>query len=208
MARIDVWPAVFAERKSLVADLADLPADGWDKQSLCTQWTVRDVLAHMTATAKITPPLFFAKMAANGFSFAKLQAKDIAAERGGSSADTLAGFKSVAESTKRPPGPIDTMLGETIVHSEDIRRALGIKHDYPPEALTQVADFFKASNLIIGTKRRIDGLTLRATDVTWTHGSGPEVSGPMLPLLMAMTGRKPALDDLSGDGVAILRTRP
>jgi uncharacterized protein (TIGR03083 family) len=100
------------------------------------------------------------------------------------------------------------MLGETIIHSEDIRRPLGIKHDYPADALIQVADFFKTSNLIIGTKRRIDGLTLRATDATWSHGTGPEVSGPMLSLVMAMTGRKPALEDLSGEGVATLRDRP
>jgi hypothetical protein len=30
----------------------------------------------------------------------------------------------------------------------------------------------------------------------------------MLSLLMAMTGRKPVLQDLSGDGVATLRERP
>jgi len=48
---------------------------------------------------------------------------------------------------------------------------------------------------------------LRATDVDWTHGSGPEVTGPAHSLLMAMTGRKDALADLSGDGVDTLRSR-
>jgi hypothetical protein len=98
-------------------------------------------------------------------------------------------------------------LGETIVHSEDIRRRLGIKHDYPAEAVVRVADFFKGSNLLIGSKRRIDGLTLRATDAEWSHGTGPEVSGPILSLVMAMAGRKAALDDLSGEGVSTLRSR-
>jgi hypothetical protein len=37
--------------------------------------------------------------------------------------------------------------------------------------------------------------------------SGPEVSGPIMPLVMVMTGRKAALDDLTGDGVDTLRTR-
>jgi uncharacterized protein (TIGR03083 family) len=208
MARIDPWPVIFSERKALAGDLAGIDDDGWRLASLDTEWTVQDALAHMTATAKITPPLFFAKMLGNGFSFAKMQAKDIAAERGASPAETLTRFTGIAESTKRPPGPVDTMLGETIVHSEDIRRPLGIKHDYPVDALTQVADFFKGSNLIIGTKRRIDGLALRATDATWSHGTGPEVSGPMLSLVLAMTGRKPALEDLSGDGVSELRARP
>jgi uncharacterized protein (TIGR03083 family) len=208
MARTDPWPVVFAERKTLADDLASVDDSGWQLASLSTAWTVQDALAHMTATAKITPPLFFAKMLGNGFSFSKMQAKDIAAERGTSPAETLARFQDIIESTKRPPGPADTMLGETIIHAEDIRRPLGIKHDYPVEALTRVADFFKGSNLIIGTKRRIDGLALHATDATWSHGSGPEVSGPMLSLVMAMTGRQPALEDLSGDGVAVLRSRP
>jgi len=95
-----------------------------------------------------------------------------------------------------------------LVHAQDIRRPLGIRHEYPMGAVVRVADFFKGSNLIIGTKRRIDGVALRATDTEWSHGTGPELSGPMLSLLMAMTGRKAALADLSGDGVATLKARP
>jgi hypothetical protein len=71
-----------------------------------------------------------------------------------------------------------------------------------------VADFFKNSNLIIGTKRRIEGLTLQATDADWSHGTGPRVSGSMIALVMAMTGRKAAIDELTGDGVATLQARP
>jgi hypothetical protein len=56
-------------------------------------------------------------------------------------------------------------------------------------------------------KRRVDGVTLRATDADWRHGSGPEVSGPAIAPVMAMAGRKAALDDLTGDGVAVLRER-
>lgn len=207
MARIDVWPVIFAERTSLAADLQGTEGSKWDTASLCNQWTVRDVIAHMTATAKITPLSFFGKMAGSGFRFAKMQAKDIAAERGTSPVDTLSLFKAIETSTKRPPGPADTMLGEVLIHSEDVRRPLGIKHSYPAEALVQAADFFKGSNLIIGTKSRIAGLSLRATDMTWTHGSGPEVAGTMLDLLMSMTGRKAAMEDLTGEGAAILRTR-
>jgi hypothetical protein len=75
------------------------------------------------------------------------------------------------------------------------------------QAVVQVADFYKGSNLIIGTKRRIAGLKLRATDTDWSAGTGPEVAGPMLTLLVAMTGRKVAPGELSGDGVATLAAR-
>jgi hypothetical protein len=69
------------------------------------------------------------------------------------------------------------------------------------------ADLYKGSNLLVGSRSRIAGLTLRATDADWSHGTGPEVSGPILSLVMAMTGRKQADDDLAGDGVATLRSR-
>jgi uncharacterized protein (TIGR03083 family) len=205
---MDIWPVIHAERKALASDLGSLQGDQWSTTSLCTEWTVRDVLAHMTATAKMSPPAFFVKLAGSGFNFGKLQSKDIAAEKGASPADTLAGFGAIVTSTGHPPGPPDTMLGETIVHSEDIRRALGLRHAYPPEAVVQAANFFKGSNLIIGTKRRISGLKLRATDAEWSTGDGPEVTGPILALLMAMTGRKPATSELTGEGVKTLAGRP
>jgi uncharacterized protein (TIGR03083 family) len=203
----DVWPTIHSERKALAADLDGLSAKAWDTPSLCDGWTVRDVVAHMTAATKLSGPKFFGTLIGSGFSFEKVQAKGIAANRGASPDETLTNFKAQLDSTGRPPGPVETMLGETIVHSEDIRRPLNLPHTYPTEAIVRTTDFFKKSNLIIGTKRRIAGLTLQATDAEWQHGSGPSVEGPILDLLLAMTGRKAALDSLTGDGVATLRSR-
>ena len=176
MEKTDIWPVIHAERKALAADLQGLTDDQWSDASLCGRWTVRDVTAHMTATAKITPPAFFAKLAASGFKLERLQDKDIAVQRGSSPADTLARFEAVVTSVKHPPGPVESWLGETIVHSEDIRRPLGIRHEYPADAVRRVADFYAGSNLIIGAKRRIDGLTLRATDAP-----GPTAAGRRRP---------------------------
>jgi uncharacterized protein (TIGR03083 family) len=203
----NVWPTIHTERKALAADLDGLATNEWDTPSLCGGWTVRDVVAHMTAATKINGPKFFGKLIGSGFSFERVQNKGIAAERGSTPADTLAHFKAQIDSTGRPPGPVETMLGETVVHSEDVRRPLGIRHTYPTDTVVQLANFFKGSNLIIGTKKRIAGLTLQATDADWRHGEGPTVEGPILDLLMAMTGRKPALDTVNGDGVATLRSR-
>jgi hypothetical protein len=99
-------------------------------------------------------------------------------------------------------------LGETVVHGEDVFRAVGGYRDHPAEHLVALADFYSNSNALIGSKTRIDGVTLRATDADWKHGTGPELSGPMIALVMAMTGRKPALADLSGEGVDVLSSRP
>ena len=204
---MDTWPTIHAERNALATDLREVTGEQWDTPSLCSQWTVRDVLAHMTSAATLTPPAFFAKLISSGFSFDKVQESGVAAQRGSSPADTMAHFEGVLTSVKHPPGPNTTWLGETIVHSEDIRRPLGITHSYPAEAVVAVADFYTGSNLLIGSKRRITGLALLATDAEWSHGTGPEVAGPILALVMAMTGRTAALDDLTGDGVATLRTR-
>jgi uncharacterized protein (TIGR03083 family) len=207
MGNADTWPVIHAERKALAADLAGLTPAQWPARSLCGEWTVQDVTAHLTATAKIIPPVFFAKLARSGFNFQRFQDRDIAVERGSSPEDTLARFEAIVTSVKHPPGPADTWLGETIVHAEDIRRPLGIGHDYPVDAVVRIATFFAGSNLLIGAKRRIEGVTLRATDTGWSHGTGPEVAGPVLALVLAMTGRQVALDDLRGEGVATLRSR-
>jgi uncharacterized protein (TIGR03083 family) len=196
------------ERAALVTDLEGLDDAGWATVSLCTDWSVRDVLAHMTATAKMTPPKFFAKLAASGFRFNAMTAKEIKEETAGTTEQGLAEFRSLLDATNHPPGPVEAMLGEAIIHGEDIRRPLGIKRDYPVEVVIRVADFFKGSNLLIGAKSRIAGLTLKADNAEWSTGSGPEVTGPVISLVMAMTGRKAALDDLSGDGLETLRGRP
>jgi uncharacterized protein (TIGR03083 family) len=204
---MDTWPTIHAERRALAADMQTVTGDQWDTPSLCADWTVRDVLAHMTSTGTLTPPSFIGKLISSGFSFDKVQESGVAAQRGSSPAETLAHFEGVADSVKHPPGPNATWLGEVIVHAEDIRRPLGIKHSYPNDAVVAVARFYQGSNMLIGSKRRISGLTLQATDAEWSHGTGPEVAGPILSLVLAMTGRAAALDDLTGDGVATLRTR-
>jgi len=202
-----MWDTIHSERRALAADLQHLAQSQWSTPSLCAEWTVRDVLAHMTATARMGQAQFIGKFAAAGFNFKRMQLKDIAAETGGSPSETLDRFKSVVNSSKHPPGPADTWLGEVFVHSEDIRRPLNIQHDYPLDAAVQVANFYKNSNLLIGTKTRITGLRLRATDVDWSHGDGPEIAGPIVSLIVAMTGRKATLDDLAGEGLALLRSR-
>ncbi len=198
------WPLIRAERVALIADLEDVSDPQWSTQSLCSAWTVRDVLAHMTTTAKMTPGRFFGKFAGTGFQFNAMNEKGVKQELGATPADTLARFKAQLDRTTAPPGPLDAMVGEIVIHSQDIRRPLGIAHTYQPEALTLVGDFVIRGNLLLGGKRRSTGLTLVATDVDWTRGSGPEVRGPLASIILALTGRKAGLADLTGDGVAIL----
>lgn len=99
------------------------------------------------------------------------------------------------------------MLGETLVHGEDIRRPLGLRRDHPVEAVTRVAAYYQGSDQVVVARSRVAGLRLVADDGPFTSGTGPLVSGPTLALVMAMTGRTACCDDLDGEGVELLRSR-
>ena len=203
----DMWSVIATERGALADDLDGIDDAAWETRSLCEAWTVRDAVAHMIATAEMTPPTFLGKMIGSGFDFQKMTAKEIADKRESSPAAELEHLRAVRDRPTAPPGPRTSWLGETIVHAEDVRRPLGLSHSYPMDAVVAVADFYQGSNILIGSKKRIAGVTLKATDTDWAHGSGPAAEGPMVSLLLAMTGRKAALEDLTGDGVETLRGR-
>jgi uncharacterized protein (TIGR03083 family) len=205
--RSGVWPLVHAERAALAADLADLTDQQWATQSLCTGFTVRQVLAHLTAGASLNPLRWLAGVIRCRFDFDKMVAMRLAEQLGATPAETLARFRGIVTSTVKAPVPPAAMLGETIVHAEDIRRPLGIHRDYPITALSQVADYYQGSDRVVLAKGRIVGLRLRAGDGPFATGSGPLVSGSTLALIMAMTGRVTFCDELGGDGVATLRAR-
>jgi uncharacterized protein (TIGR03083 family) len=204
---IDIWPLVHAERTALAADLADLTGEQWATPSLCTGLTVREVLAHLIAGASLNPVRWLAGVIRCRFDFDQQVAMRLAEQLGATPADTIDRFRSVLTSTTKPPVPTVAMLGETIVHAQDIRLPLGIRHDYPIGTLTRLAEYYQGSDLPVLTRTRIKGLRLVATDGPFTTGSGPLVSGTTLALIMAMAGRGAYCDELQGDGAATLRER-
>ena len=203
----DIWATIAAERGTLANDLAGLTPSQWDTPSLCSGWTVRDIVAHLSATASLNPGTFFLAMLKSGFNFDRFANSQIAKHRGTDSAATLGEFRGLQNSTSAPPGPKTSWLGEVVIHGADVRRPLGIPHTYAPGAVREVIDFYKGSNMLIGSKNRIAGLALSATDHDWQHGQGEEVEGPLLSLLLATTGRAAACDDLIGPGAPTLRSR-
>ncbi|MEU4559377.1 hypothetical protein AB0F72_13400 [Actinoplanes sp. NPDC023936] len=60
--------------------------------------------------------------------------------------------------------------------------------------------------MISDERRRMADL-VEATDMDWSWGSGPLIRGTAEAVMLALTGRRAALADLSGDGVAELRSR-
>ena len=202
-----LWALVHAERAALAADLADLTDQQWTTPSLCTWFTVRQVLAHLTATASLNPVRWLAAVIRCRFDFDKMVAMQLAEQLGATPDETLRRFRGVLTSTTKAPLPTVAVLGEAIVHAEDIRRPLGIHRDYPITTITRLACYYQRSDLVVPARRRITGLRLEASDGPFTTGSGPLVSGSTLALIMAMTGRAAYGDELDGDGAATLRAR-
>lgn len=204
---MDTWRLVAIERARLVSALAELTDADWQAASLCQGWQARDVLAHIVSTAEMTPGRFLGGMVRNGFRFNQMTARDVRDYGANGVRALLPRLVESITSTKHPPGPVDTMLLETVVHGDDIAFPLGKAIDHSEEALVGAAEFGRTAQPLVGCRKRIAGLRLTATDVDWTTGDGPDVSGPLNVLLLAMCGRKPAMAALDGAGVAILQQR-
>jgi uncharacterized protein (TIGR03083 family) len=204
----EIWKNIHAERAALADTLTGLNTIQWNTMSWCDSWSVHKLTGHVVAASEQTFANFYKELAIAGFNFDRFTDRGAQKVATASSEELVARLRARLTTTNRPPAPVMAMLGEIVVHGDDIRRPLGLVHHCPQAALTAVADSWKNSNLLIGSKRRIAGVALRATDAPWSHGEGPLVQGPLQSLVLAMTGRKGAYADLSGEGLALLTSRP
>jgi uncharacterized protein (TIGR03083 family) len=195
------------ERQDFADLLSQLAPAQWDQASLCERWRVRDVVAHVVSYDELKPWAVVRRMARAGF--IPSRANDIGA----------------AEYASRTPGQLTDLMRACIpprgltagfggmialvdgmIHQQDIRRPLGIPRDIPERRLRAVLDYSLTVPAVRGA-RRTRQVRLIATDLDWTHGSGPEVTGPAEALLMIMARRPDALNQLHGAGKTILAQR-
>jgi uncharacterized protein (TIGR03083 family) len=203
----DFMPMVHAERAALGDYLDSLTPEQWSAPTWCDKWNVQELVAHLTAAGNITAPHFFAGFVKAGFNFDKTVDADLRKYAAGTPANVKARYDAIITSNRRPPGPAYVALGEVMVHGEDIQRALGTKGEHPEDHLVTLAELYKKTGGPLRAKKRIAGLKLQATDVDWSTGEGPEVTGPCMSLILGMVGRIHALDDCEGAGVEALRAR-
>lgn len=196
-------------RTALYTDLEKLDDGDWATTTVCDPWTVRHLVAHMTALGNQTVPNFFGGFIKSGFNFDKFVDRDLQKYDSGSNADVLAGFEKTLSSTKKPPAPKYIPLGEYMCHGEDIRAAVGNRgtYAYSDEQISALGPSYAKTKAPLDGKRRAEGLRLVASDSEWRLGDGPEVTGPGVDLILAMVGRPYALDNLDGEGLDTLRSR-
>lgn len=204
----EIWAVVHAERRRLVDDLTGLDAGSWVTASLCPGWDVHDVLAHLVDTARTTRLRFVRDLVMARFDFDRANEAGIARERHRDPAQTLAALREVADLTRTPPADLTTRLVEAIVHGEDIRRPLGMAGDYPVSAIADALGYQLRTRASMGGGReRAAGLLLVATDIGRSWGTGAEVTGSALDLLLAVSGRPVPGDALVGEGAGRLQPK-
>lgn len=203
-----VWVGVQDERRALRADLAGLPPDAWSEPSLCPGWDVHDVVAHLIDTAKTTRWGFVRRMIAVRFDFDRDNEVGIERERREHPSATLAEFDRIIGARDTPPAPSATRLMEAVVHGEDIRRPLGIRRDYPVARVLPALRYQISTKAAMGGGReRAAGFRLEASDADFSSGTGPEVRGTALALLLATSGRPVEAGELFGSGAAAFGRR-
>jgi uncharacterized protein (TIGR03083 family) len=202
----DVKAMTRAEGEALVEYLRSVPTESWTASTVCDPWTVKHLVAHLTALSNQTVPNFLRRMVTTGFNFQKVVEGDLQKYLGeqGSMIDALE--SSIANPTT-PKMLNHVALGEFMCHGEDIRRAFGDRGEHPSAHVAELGPVYVKQGKPLQAKARTQGLSLRATDGEFTWGDGPEVAGPGIDLIMAMTGRFEALDHCEGDGVKLMRSR-
>lgn len=204
---VTAWSLIHDARNSLASTIGDLTPEQWTTPSLCAGWTVGALAAHLLASAEQTPARFLGGMVRHGFRFGALMEHDVRARADLDPGQVAARLRLRTTTTNKPPAPTVAMLGEVVVHGEDLRRPLGLAGPVDKEAADACLELYSGANFPVGGKRRVHGLRLTSNDTAWSHGDGPEVIGPAMSLLLAITGREVGLADLSGDGVPALRAR-
>jgi uncharacterized protein (TIGR03083 family) len=194
-----------AERADLAEFLATLTPTEWEAPSLCSKWTVKDVVAHVIS---------YEELGAMGLLKRFAKGRIVRANQAGVDEFATLSPQQLLEFLRnhRTPKGLTAGFGGMIalvdgtIHHQDIRRSLHRPRTIPTDRLERVLGLVPG-NPRLGAGRRIRGLGLRATDIDWAHGRGPEVTGPGEALLMAMAGRPAALADLDGSGRDTLAER-
>lgn len=206
---MDPWDHMGEDRRASADYLATLSPGEWNTSSWCDEWMVEDVAAHLLVSPTMSKGQIFFSFLSSGFNLDKMSAKLVGRMTAEMSLDQIvAATRDTAGEQSAPPGlkPLG-VLAEVLAHSNDISFAVGRPLSLPVEHHVVGLDYLKDVQPVLGCKKRIEGLGLKATDADWSTGAGPLVAGDVGHLLSAMTGRAAALAGLTGDGVEIMAGR-
>lgn len=193
------WRTLAKARNDFADMLDGLSEEQLEAQSLCDRWRTVDVAGHLVSLIETSPMALvmgYAKNRHDPDSFVAETAIDFGDNKG---AAALAESLRAHASKRLRPFSEASMVADTAVHTQDIRRPLGLTDPLDPEVLRMSLDHS------IGdfTKGREIPLRFVANDIDWSAGVGEEVHGTGEALLMALNGRDVSAE-LAGPGVELL----
>jgi uncharacterized protein (TIGR03083 family) len=202
------WAVIAGQRRALAQLVDGRPAEVWERPSVCSEWRIRDVVAHVALTPRSPNigAILLAGVRAGG-DFDGVNRDMARAYAARTPAQLLADIRDTADSRRKPAiTTLDNLLFDVLVHVQDVALPLGIEYSMPLDAAREGVERVWRMGWPFWAKRKLRGLRLEATDVDWTVGNGPAVRGPAQALLLLLTGRDAAaLPALDGAGVARLR---
>ena len=199
------WRHIDTERAALADVLAGLPDDRWRVPSLCTDWTVRDVAAHLALSHSGVRELLGASVR-SGFRY-RAMVRDTAIRCPLTHEQIVDRLRSFVGSRRTVPMVSEKEpLLDVLVHTQDICLPLGLEHPMPTDAAVVALErvVWWSRRFPIGPRLR--GVHLVATDVAWEAGSGRRVEGPVQWLLLAAAGRSIAHTHLRGAAETFVHT--
>jgi uncharacterized protein (TIGR03083 family) len=202
----DEWE-IAAEARRSFADMIDgLTEEQLGAPTLCEEWTPREVAGHVSSFIRMSLPTMMFSMGKAGFNVDKAWNANARKYSAGSIADVTDLIRQGAEKRSAIKSfPAELTTADVVVHTQDVRRPLGLDGAPTEAMLCDALDFCTAHDkrkLLIDPDM-VDRLRLEATDLDWSWGSGELVSGPAEAILLALNGRDTSAE-LTGPGVTEL----
>ncbi|MDF2966838.1 MAG: hypothetical protein K0Q93_616 [Nocardioidaceae bacterium] len=205
-----LFALVAVERRRAADMFAALDEQQLASPSLCSAWSARDMAGHLALPFAVSLPKVMVGMLRHRGNFGSYSAK--ASREVGSRpvSELVRMLRGNAQSRWTPPGKgALAPLSDLWVHVRDVARPLDLDVCAPLAAWRAILEGLFSAQARSGTipRQRAQGFAVHATDLGESWGHGLRLAGPTEALVMALAGRSVALDDLTGDGVVVLRPR-
>ena len=185
------WKLIHTERDALADTLEGLTPEQWATPSLCAGWSVQLAAGHVLAGAEQTALGFsrrHAQRAGSGF--------NTMVDRDARRLGALAPNGDRGEAARQD----DDHESPTRARGGDARRGRRPRRGHPSTTGRERQGRTRRHGGVPGDVQELrtsrsarrsasPALRLVASDAEWSHGAGPEMTGPALDLLMVMTGR-------------------
>jgi uncharacterized protein (TIGR03083 family) len=204
---VDEGREVARLRRQFADRIESLDETAWFSASWCEGWLVRDVLAHLVQNAERTYTSLTLDLLRAGFRPDRAMSNAAKRLRPVPVPELADRLRRAAERSFHLPGnPEGMSLVDVLVHSADALRPIGGRDLEAPavDAALALSALCKTGRVVVHAAPH-KGCRLVATDIAWDRGSGPEVRGNAMDLLLLVANRRQVLPNLEGPGLAALQ---